>query len=93
MNWTLWPIFFSSYRTRKMSGTIFIRFHMVFDNFRANDKILSFRHKKSIETNVSKNSRFKDEIKIWPIFPRMIECDDPEGTIYKSPQAIFTITV
>ena len=85
--------FFLVLSNRKNVREHFIRFHMVFDNFRANDKILSFRHKKSIETNVSKNSRFKDEIKIWPIFPRMIECDDPEGTIYKSPQAIFTITV
>ena len=28
-----------------------------------------------------------------PIFPRNIECEKPQGTTYKSPLAIFTITV
>ena len=30
---------------------------------------------------------------MWPIFSRIIECDKPQGTIFKGPQAILTITV
>ena len=28
-----------------------------------------------------------------PLFPRNIGCEKPQGTTYKSPQAIFTFTV
>ena len=31
--------------------------------------------------------------KIWPIFPRIIECDKPQGTIYKRPEGNLTNTV
>ena len=30
---------------------------------------------------------------LWPIFSRIIECDKPQETIFKGPQAILTITV
>ena len=31
--------------------------------------------------------------KFWPFFSRIIECDKPQRTIYKSPQGIVTIIV
>ena len=49
--------------------------------------------KRSIETNISKNICFHDESSFWRIFPCIIECDKPQGTIYKGPQAISTITL
>ena len=30
---------------------------------------------------------------LFPIFSRNIECDKPQGRIYKGPQAILTITL
>ena len=30
---------------------------------------------------------------LWPNFSPIIECDKPQGTNYKGPQAILTITV
>ena len=30
---------------------------------------------------------------LWPIFSPIIECDKPQWTIYKGPQAILTIIV
>ena len=30
---------------------------------------------------------------LWPFFSRNIECDKPQGTSCKGPQAILTITV
>ena len=72
---------------------LFIRVSKVFDIYRANDKMNSSVPKRSIETNISKNSSFLFEKKSWPFFPRIIECDNPQGTLYNSPQAIFTITV
>ena len=85
--------FFLVLSDKKMSGNILWCCTWFFDSFCAIDKIISFRPKRSIETNFSKNRRFKSEIKIWPLFPRIIECDNPQRTIYKSPQAIFTLTV
>ena len=55
--------------------------------------MISSGPKRSIETSISKKSSFKGEGKFWPNFPHNIERDSPKGTIYKSPQAIFTITV
>ena len=46
-----------------------------------------------METNFSKNSCFDDDRSFWPIFPRMIECNKPLGTIIKGPEAILTGTV
>ena len=30
---------------------------------------------------------------LWPIFSPIIECEKPQGTNYKGPQAILTLTV
>ena len=45
---------------------------------------------RSLETNISKNSCFHREESFWPIFPRIIECARPQGTIYKSSQGGFS---
>ena len=49
--------------------------------------------KRSIETNISNNSCFHDERSFWPFSPCNIECDKPQGTIYKGPQAILAFTL
>ena len=49
--------------------------------------------KRSIWTNLSKNSCFHDERSFWPIFPGIIECDKPQGTLFRDPQAILTNTL
>ena len=55
--------------------------------------INSLEPKKSIETNISKNSCFHDDKSFWPIFRHFIENDKPQETIYRGPQAILTISV
>ena len=47
----------------------------------------------SVETNFAKNSCFDDDKSFWPIFPRIIECDNPLETNYNGPQAFRIITV
>ena len=59
----------------------------------ASDRIFSLGPKRSIETNVSTNSSFHDDNSFWLNFRGFIECDKPQGTVYKAPQAIFTVTV
>ena len=49
--------------------------------------------KRSTETKISKNSSFHNEGSFWPIFLCIIECDKPQGTIYKGLKAIPTITL
>ena len=88
----LWAFFFTLSNMKNVREH-FIRVSKIFDIYRANDKMISSGPKRSIETNISKNSSFLCEKTFAPIFPRIIECDNPQGTLYKSPQAIFTITV
>ena len=64
-----------------------------FENYRANDKIISLGRKRSMETNISKNSFFHGDKRFWPTFPRIIDCGKPQETLVKGPQAILTITV
>ena len=49
--------------------------------------------KRSFETNLSKNICFHSERSFWPIFPCLIECVNPEGTLYKCVQIILTKTL
>ena len=49
--------------------------------------------KRSTETNISKISCFHNERSFWPIFPCIIDCVKPQGTLYKCVQAILTITL
>ena len=48
---------------------------------------------RSIETNISKNSCFHGDKSIWSTFPGIKDCEEPQETVYKGPQAILTITV
>ena len=40
-----------------------------------------------------KNCGFHEEESFQPIFPCIIECDKPQGTIYKGPRAVLLITL
>ena len=71
----------------------FVRAHTVFRHFCANDMNIYVAPKSSFETNISKNSCFHDERSFWRIFLCIIECDKPQGAIYKGLQAILTITL
>ena len=51
------------------------------------------RPKRSIETNISKNSSFLVNKSFWLNFPGIFEHDKPHGTFRKGPQGILTITV
>ena len=47
-------------------------------------------HNGSIETNVSDKSCFHKDKNFWLSFPSLLECDKPQRTFYKGPQAILT---
>ena len=49
--------------------------------------------KRSTEANISKKNCFHNERRFWPIFPCIVECVKPQGTLYKCVQAIATITL
>ena len=49
--------------------------------------------KRSTETNISKNNCFHNERRFWLIFPCIIECVKPRGTLYKCLQDIAKITL
>ena len=57
------------------------------------NNVNSLGSKRSIKTNISKNSCFHDDKSSRPISRPNIECDKPQGTNHKGPQAILTITV
>ena len=71
----------------------FLRVHKVFCQLFANDKISFLGSNRSIETKNSKKSCFHGDKVFWPVFPGILECDKPQGTIYKGPQAALTFTV
>ena len=70
-----------------------LRAQNVYWLFCANDRIFFWGPKRSIETNNSKNSCFHGNKSFWPFFPRIIECDKPQGTIYGGSYGVSTITV
>ena len=76
----------------KPQGT-FHTLTMFSGNYCGSKIINSLGPKKSIETNISKNSCFHDDKSLWPIFRRIIECEEHQKTIYGGPQALFTIAV
>ena len=61
-------------------------------NYCGSIRINSLGPKKSIETNISKNSCFHDDKSLLPIFRRITDCEKPEVTIYGGPRALLTIT-
>ena len=58
----------------------FIRVNKVF--WHENDKIISLGPKWSIETIISKINCFNGDKKLWPIFPRIVDCDKHQGLVY-----------
>ena len=56
-------------------------------------KINTLGPKRSIETNISKNSCFPDDKSFWPIFSRIIKFKKPQGTTHKGPQCNLAISV
>ena len=71
----------------------FIRAHKVVWHFCANDMNIYLAPKRSFESNISKNICFHDERCFWQIIPCFIECDKPQGTIYKGLQAFPIIAL
>ena len=61
-------------------------------NYCGSKRINFLGPKKSIETNISKNSCFHDDKRLWPIFRRIMEYEKAEVTIYGGPRALLTIT-
>ena len=61
-------------------------------NYCGSKRINFLGPKKSIETNISKNSCFHDDKSLWPIFRRIMVCEKPEVTIFGGPRAPLTIT-
>ena len=58
-------------------------------------KILCKLHDHFFRTQEVENQIFQKTLLLtfWPIFSRNIRCDKLQETIYKGPQAIFTVTV
>ena len=84
--------FFSFHRTWKMSWNILYGYTRYVDFYCPKDKITSLGPKRSIEINISKKNCFHDEKEFLALFHRIIECHKHQGTNYKGPQAILTIT-
>ena len=63
-----------------------------FDNYFAIYIIVSSGTKKS-NTNFFKKSNLPGDERYWPNFSRIIECEKRQGTIYKGPKVVSTITV
>ena len=59
----------------------------------ASYQFISVGPKRSLEANSSKKGYLPGYKIFWPTFYRIIESNKPQGTIYKGPQAILTITV
>ena len=91
--WKDFELFSSYYRTWQMSANNIWESTNFFDEYCANHKIISLGPNKSIETNFSRNSCFRDDKCYWPTFHRIIECDKHQGTNDKGSQALPTITV
>ena len=66
---------------------------MCFEIFCANDMNIYLAPRRSTETNISKNSCFRNERRFWPIFPCIIACVKSQGTQYRCAQAIATLTL
>ena len=64
---------------------------MFFGNYYGCNKINSLGRKKSMETNISKNSCFHDDKSLWPILRRIIGCEKPQETIYGGPRAFWQL--
>ena len=62
---------------------------MYFDNYCANDKIISLGPKRSTERMFSKNSCFHGDKSFWLIFPLFFECNKHHGATYKGRQAFL----
>ena len=89
-----WPFFPRIIECDKHQGVSdFIKVQRYFDKYFADDKILSLGPKMSIETNIFLKSYFHDDKSFGPIFAPCIACEKPQGTTFKGPQAILTITL
>ena len=82
MNRILWPIFSRLIEQKKCQGTFYKVPHGFLTVFVQMIRSFFFRPKRSTETNVSKISRFNGDKKLWPIFPRIVECDKHQGLVY-----------
>ena len=50
--------------------------------------------KKLLKTqSFEKKGKLSSEKSFWPVLSRILECDNPRGTIYEGPQGILAITV
>ena len=56
---------------------------MYFNKYYAIHKIISLGTKRSMETNISKNSGFQNHKSFSPTFSRIIECDKPQWLVFK----------
>ena len=88
----LWPSFSRNVEYGKCERTIYNVPKKNLTKYCANYQTVSLEPKRSIETNIPKCSVFT-MTKNWPIFPRVIECDKPQGPIDKGPQVVLTITL
>ena len=74
-----WPIFSPVLEHDKCRGTIFEGPYSFLTIVVQLIRTFLMELKRSTETNISKFSRFHDDKCFWPIFPRIIECDKPQG--------------
>ena len=65
-----------------------------FDNYCGSYRINSVTPKKLLKTqSFEKKGKLSSEKSFWPVLSRILECDNPWGTIYEGPQGILAITV
>ena len=85
--------FFSIHRTWKMKETHYKLPQGVLTMVVQMIRTLLWDLKGWQKKNFSKNSFFRDEKSFWRIFPRNIEYEKHQGTIYKGPEIVLTFTL
>ena len=68
-------------------------FHKRSDIYCGSSKIFSSGPKRLLETQTFKKKTTSPVKRFWPISSRIIECVEPNGTIYMGPQFILTFAV
>ena len=89
----LFAYFLCWHRVWETSINTLLEWTRFFDNFCGSYKILSVKTKGFLKTKPVEKLLFFRWKKVGPFFPRSIEHDKPQGTIYMGPKGPLTITL
>ena len=93
MKKNFWPIFSRIIECGKTQGTIYECPRCKLTNFVENRRSFHWDLRGCWKQKLLKKSNLSSEEKILAYFPRINDCDKSQGTIWKGPKRIMTITV